>query len=107
MGSYFTFFLSIFTNKIVGLEMMGVLQISFFVLADFDFLHPLMASLIYLKYVNGYNLKLVSNDKLVPIPVRALDYSSQFISDANIMLALPVVCLITSLILYMVGRFKP
>ena len=37
---------------------MGVLQLTFFVSADYDFLHPVMAPISYLKYVNGYNLKM-------------------------------------------------
>ena len=105
IGSYFTFLLSMFTNKIVGLEMMGVLQVAFFVLADFDFLHPLLAPLIYFKYVNGFNMKLNLNGVKLPIPVQALDYNSEFMNNVNIMLLLPAACLLISLILYLIGRF--
>lgn len=55
--------------------MMGVLQIAFFVLADYDFLHPLMAPLRLLKYVNGYNFKVVKENYGVPIPFKAIDYN--------------------------------
>ena len=55
--------------------MMGVLQVAFFVIADFDFLHPLIAPLRFLKYSNGYNIKMNDNNKGVPIPIRAMDYN--------------------------------
>lgn len=64
-----------FTNKIVGLEMMGVLQVTFFITADYDFLHPLLAPISYLKYVNGYNAKIVESVEGVPVPIRAMNYN--------------------------------
>lgn len=106
VGCYLTMILSIFTNKIVGLEMMGVLQIAFFALADYDFLHPLMAPLSPMKYVNGYNYKIEKSNKGVPIPLRAIDYNEFYFSNVNIMLLLPVLYLLTSLSLYFIGKLK-
>lgn len=106
IGSYATLFLSLFTNKIVGLEMMGVLQVAFFVLADYTFLHPLLAPLRFLRYVNGYNHKVVGHNENVPIPLKAIDYNEHYLSNINVMLLIPILYLATSLSLFMIGRIK-
>ena len=54
------FLLGFLTNKIIGLEMMGVLQIAFFVLADVNLVNPLLAPLLYMKTVNGFNIQIQS-----------------------------------------------
>jgi hypothetical protein len=44
--------------KIVGLELFGVLQLSFLTLGDIDHLNPLLASFTQLSSSNGLNLKV-------------------------------------------------
>ena len=59
IASYFVFIMSMFTNKIVGIEMMGVIQIAFFALANLSFLTPYMKAMAKLKMVNGFNYEYV------------------------------------------------
>lgn len=87
--------------------MMGVLQIAFFVLADMKLVNPLLAPLLYMKSVNGINIDIGENGAKVPISVSAMSYKSLFFSNFNIMIVLPVLALFVSLILYLVGKFKP
>ena len=105
--SYVMFFVGLFCNKIIGLEMMGVMQIAFFVLADMKLINPLLAPLLYMKSVNGININIGENGAKVPISVSAMSYKSLFLNNFNIMIALPILALIVSLILYLIGKFKP
>ena len=97
------FILSMFTNKVVGIEMMGVVQIAFFALASMDFLTPLMSPLAKIKEVNGFNLQY-DHAKGVPISIMALDYNSNFTNNINIMLVFPTACLMVSGIMFLLSR---
>ena len=52
-------FFGIFSCKIVGLELFGVLQLAYFTLSSHDFLNLYLSPLISFKTFNGLNLKLV------------------------------------------------
>lgn len=58
--SYIIFVGGLFSNKIIGLELMGVLQISFLILADLKLVNPLLAPLLTMKSLNGFNIALGS-----------------------------------------------
>ena len=58
--SYGVLVLSALPAKIVGLELFGVLQVSFLSLASMDELNPLMSSLTKLSPTNGFNIKVDS-----------------------------------------------
>ena len=57
--SYTVLFFSVFSCKIVGLELFGVLQLAYFTLADHSFFHSYLAPLTSFKTLNGINLKMV------------------------------------------------
>lgn len=99
--------IGLFCNKIIGLELMGVLQISFFVMADINLVNPILAPLLYMKSVNGFNLNTELPGSDVPTRISAMSYKSLFLNNFNVMLALPLIVLTLSLIIYLVGKFKP
>lgn len=49
------FFVSVCCGKLVGVEMMSVLQMSFLALMTLSCLNPCFKSLSRLQYVNGFN----------------------------------------------------
>lgn len=100
------FVAGLFSNKIIGLEMIGVLQVAFIILADIKLVNPLLAPLLQMKSVHGFNIEIKEEGAKVPIRVSALDYKSLFLNNFNIMAALPVIALLISLILYIIGKFK-
>lgn len=59
-ATYATMIVSILPCKIVGLEMIGVLQLSFFTVGSVDTPNLMMRPLLALKSVNGFNLDLGS-----------------------------------------------
>ena len=54
--SYITMGVSLFSGKIVGLELFGVLQVAFFSLAHQPSVNLFLSPLLDWRYVNGYNL---------------------------------------------------
>lgn len=59
-SSLLVFFLGIFAGKFVGLEMRGVVQISFLSLFTLPILNPCFNSLANIWFVNGFNFFLLS-----------------------------------------------
>lgn len=59
--AYVGLFFSLFSLKIVGLEMFGVIQLSFFILSDYDYVNPLLIGVLGRSEVNGININ--SNNK--------------------------------------------
>lgn len=57
--AYTALFGSVLSCKIVGLELFGVLQLSYFTLADHTFFNSYLAPLASFKSLNGINLNLV------------------------------------------------
>ena len=57
--SYIILFLSLFSGKIVGLELFGILQIAYFSLAEHSFLNIYLAPMLDFKMFNGLNIKLL------------------------------------------------
>ena len=105
ISSYFVFIMSMFTNKIVGIEMMGVIQIAFFSLANLSFLTPYLKPLAKLKMVNGFNFKYIDN-KDTPINISGLDYVSNISNSINVMLVFPMLCLIIGSVLFLMSKLK-
>jgi hypothetical protein len=60
-ASYGLLIISALPGKIVGLELFGVLQLTFLSLGTIDHLNPLQASLTKLSSTNGLTLKLDDN----------------------------------------------
>lgn len=55
--SYVGMIVSLICGRIIGLELFGVLQLSFFALADDEFVHLYLQPLLAWRYMNGYNIQ--------------------------------------------------
>ena len=51
--AYIGLFMSIFSLKIVGLEMFGTLQLSYLILSDYDYINPVFRQILGRNEVNG------------------------------------------------------
>ena len=85
---------------------MGLLQVANLILVDMELINPLLAPLLQMKYVHGYNINIDIQGAEVPIPVSAMDYKSLFLNNCNIVIGLPLIILLSSLLVYLVGKFK-
>lgn len=64
--SYVALLASVFTCKIIGLELFGVLQLAYFSLAEHSFLNIYLAPLLKLSSFNGFNVGLLPETSSVP-----------------------------------------
>lgn len=64
--SYINLLLSLFSCKIVGLELFGVLQLAYFSLSSHTFLNIYLGPLVKLRAMNGINVGLVKEHGNVP-----------------------------------------
>lgn len=64
--SYFILIISILSCKIVGLELFGVLQLSYFTLGSHDFINIYLSPLVNFKTFNGLNLLFLPETSMVP-----------------------------------------
>ena len=90
----------------IGVDMMSVVQISFFSLMTMMNLNPTFAALSSLKLVNGYN-DLGGNhlyDQLTPYQARGLYFFSRFTENFNFTTVLIIVPLLVSLISYILSK---
>lgn len=91
----------------VGIEMMAVLQISFFSLMTITQFNPCFSALVNLFLVNGYN-KIASTSHLAdpnaPIQAKGLRLFSQFLYNYNFTFLFIVVPMVVSLIAYIFKR---
>lgn len=75
-SSYGILVLGMLCDKVIGVELFGVLQVAFLSLSDLDKIQPLLAPLMDLTIVNGYNTEVVpSTDSKLPNRVKAIGYS--------------------------------
>ena len=111
-SSLFVFLLGIFAGKVIGIEMMAVIQIAYFSLLSLSSLNPCFRALSDMWFVNGFNYfyplssihpKNYLLDPLTPLPAKALKLFSVFTRNYNFTLLLiicpyliSVICLILS-----------
>jgi hypothetical protein len=57
-GSYTTMALSALPCKIVGLELTGVIQLSFFSIASMDNVNIMMSPMMGMKGINGFSMEM-------------------------------------------------
>jgi hypothetical protein len=65
IASFVTLFLAIIPGKIIGLELFGVLQLSYFSLGSIDSVNVLLSPLMNMKEVNGYSISVVGSSSAV------------------------------------------
>jgi len=101
--------------KIVGLELFGVIQLTFLSLGNMDHLNPLHSSFVKLGFSNGYKFQL---DNKEPINARRLQtttstssriqtigYTSNFLRNCNLMFIIVSAVMLISFILYLFTNF--
>ena len=91
--------------KIVGLELMGVLQLAYFSLAQQENVNILLEPFTRMNSINGlnYNISPENSEKL-PDQVSALGIEALFLNNCNVMLLLIVCEISVAGILYGLGH---
>lgn len=95
------YFIAILGYKMVGIQMMAVLQISFLSLMLISDVNPCFQALANLWLVNGYNRINASHylqDQLTPIPPKGIYLYSRYLQNYNFTLILIIIPFIVSLI---------
>lgn len=109
-------FSSLLSCKIIGLELFGVLQLSFFDLSNYDSLNIFLEPLSEFKSFNGFNTRFEKNSNddrrlqeidgsVLPESVEKLDLDSDFINNFNVMYLLMILVLVIAIVVWIVGRF--
>lgn len=104
-----SFVLALFTSKFIGIEMIGVVQVAYIALIMINQLHPFLASIKYINFVNGPNSAFL-NDRLTltnPLPNRitALEYLPPIAYSLNYSLILLLFPPLFSLIFYLLAKY--
>jgi hypothetical protein len=101
---YLGLLLSLFSCKIIGLEMFGVLQLSYFSLSNYDYVPPALMGVLQRKEVNGLNIQTNSaSDNNIPSRVSSNGYiASDYLTNINIMLLITAAIATVGLVMYMV-----
>lgn len=109
--SLLLFVVGIFARKIIGVEMMGVIQISYLSLLCLDSMNPCFKMLANIWFVNGFNYFSLTKNYLTdvnsPIQIKGIFLYSRFMENYNftmLLILIPylisLVCLILSVTLY-------
>jgi hypothetical protein len=114
-ASYGMLALSALPAKVVGLELFGVIQLSFLSLGSMDHLNPLHSSFTKLSFSNGFRMKL---DKKEPTnsrrlqttastsnQVQTIGYAANFLRNCNIMFLIVAAAIVVSFLLYLLTCF--
>ena len=111
-SSFGVLILSALPCKIVGLELFGVLQLSFFALGSLDNINLMQSPLKILKATNGYSLDLgqdTTTARLLQVftseRINAIDYRANFIRNCNVMFLLVVAVMVIAFFLYLITWF--
>ncbi len=98
--------IGIISGKIVGLELFGVLQISYLNLMNHDKLNMNLYPLIDFKFFNGLNFKLIEeeNDQ-IPSNILNMKMESEFLNNFNVMFFVSILALITLYVINRVAHF--
>ncbi len=105
IATFVIFFLSLIPAKITGLELIGVLQLAYFSLAQQQNVNALLEPFMSMKEINGFNPTIFTEtDEILPDPVLSIGIKSLFLNNCNVMLALIVLELAVAGILFAVAH---
>lgn len=105
-ASYGVLFFGLLTDKVIGVELFGLLQLSYLSVSNLNYVQPLLSPLMNLSIVNGINLNLFQrNTADLPDRIREIGYNVDFLSNINAMLGLMVAWTVVSASVYVVGFF--
>ena len=99
--------LGLISGKMIGVEMMAVVQISFISLITLSQVNPCFAALSSLKLVNGYNSLNQSNyleDPLTPTSPKGIFLYSRFTENFNFTLAIVLIPLLVALVCFILSK---
>lgn len=101
------FILGYFSGKLVGLECVTVLQLSFLSLLTCEDLSPSFYGLSYLGYSCGYNLKTLDNSNVkINRRFSPVGHFKPFLDNYNLTAVLFILPLILSLVFTLINRFR-
>ena len=106
-ASYAVLFLGMACDKVIGVELFGVLQLAYLATSDLNSVQPLLSPLMNMSIVNGFNLNLTSNTSLLPNRVRGIGYNQLLVGNFNIMLGLMLVDVLIASVLLIAGLVRP
>lgn len=105
--SYGVMAVGMFCDKVNGVELFGVWQIAFLSLSTINKVQPLLAPLMKLGIVNGFNSMVNFNTTTVPSRVSSLAYEAEFLHNVNYMLFLILADVLVGGVLYLVASLVP
>lgn len=103
--SLMVFVMGVAIGKFIGVEMMGVVQISYIGLMIINYLHPVLAPFSKISFVNGFNnLFTSSSTNSIPNRITALNYQGELAYNLNCTTALLLLPPIIALILFITSK---
>lgn len=102
--TYVIFFLSMIPCKIIGLELIGVMQLAYFSLAQQENINVLLEPFMKMNEINGFNADWLKEEDTLPDQVSALGIKALFLNNCNVMLLVIVVEVLTAGVLYGVSH---
>lgn len=97
-----------FCDKVIGVELFGVLQLAYLSVSDLNSVQPLLSPLMNMSIVNGYNPEILQKDTYgMPKRVREIGYDTVFINNFGVMFALVLVDIVVAVGVLTVGYLVP
>ncbi len=90
--------------KIIGLELIGVIQLAYFSLAQQENINVLLEPFMKMNEINGFNADWLKENETLPDQVSALGIKALFLNNCNVMLLVIVVEVLTACVLYGVSH---
>ena len=103
--SFAVFAIGSYSSKIVVTEMMGIVQVSFLGLMMLNYHDPIVSSLSFLKYSNGFN-DILPLENILPNRIYLLGYSYFVIDNLNIPALIMIIPFFVGLIILIISQIK-
>lgn len=104
----FTFLLGVFARKLIGVETMAVIQITYLSLLTLSSMNPCLRALANIWFVNGFNFFSLSKGHLLdphtPLSVKGIYLYSRFFENYNFTFLLIIVPYIVSIICFLLSN---
>lgn len=107
-SSLAVFFVGLVAGKFIGVEMMGVIQVSYIGLMIINYVNPILAPLTKIVFVNGFNSMFSSPSvgSSIPNRITSLSYQGELAYNLNYTTALLLLPFIVSLILFIASKIS-
>lgn len=94
IATFSVMLLATFTTCLIGIELVGVLQLAFLNMGDNLFVHLYLGPILGWYYVNGYNVK-PTEFQAVPPNIQQIGYTSGFLGNVNVMFGVLIASTVT------------